>query len=230
MIPFQGQQVIRVGWLEQTFGERCPCADKILQDQRPKEIRVHIANGPCLRNRRCGRYEIFYGQTIASANRRVVKGNKLLLGKFHKVLDRLAARLAASRGPLTCYVSAVLESDLNEKARSILYRLTANRLPDCVVVDNPLRGKCIRGAVCERHGQYPGLDRPCIADLDGEAGEKISRPHFLERTRGCDLSFLWSPRMNCNGFDTSVFIDPRKRNCAYPRAYYEGLIGWLAER
>lgn len=227
LAAFKELPVIRTGWLEQTFGEECPCVDRLLRDKRDKIIRVHIANGPCLRNGRCGRYEIFSGFTIASANRDIKRAKSRIVARFTKVISRLQERLAKSRGGLTCYVSPVLESDLDEQARTILHNLTASYLPSCTLVDNPLRGKCIRGTVCEKHGPNPRLSKPCIADLDGIDAQTISVPKFLRKTKACDMSLIWSVGLNCNGHHSPTFIDPRKRDCVETMADIEVLTGWL---
>lgn len=224
---FENLSILRFGWLEQTFGESCPCVDKLLQDERPKEVRAHIANGPCLRNKRCGRYEVFYGHTIASAQRDIGREKSRIIPKYLKVLARLRERIAKSRGPLTCYVSPVLESDFNGRTREILHTLAAPHLPGCTLVDNPLRGKCLRGRICERHGPTPGLSAPCIADLDGIDAKTISVLKFLRETKACDMSFIWSLGLNCNNHHTSTFVDPRKRNCAQSGADMKALVGWL---
>ena len=224
---FDGLPVIRFGWLEPTFGEQCPCVDKLLQDERPKEVRLHIANGPCLRNKRCGRYEVFAGETIGSAQRGVRAAKPAIIRKYVRILDRLRSRLAKSRGALTCYVSPVLESDFDGRTRKINHSLTASYLPSCTLVDNPLRGNCIRGVVCERHGPNPGLTSPCIADLDGIDANEISVPKFLRNTKACDMSFVWSVGLNCNGHHSQTFIDPRKRDCVQTGADIEALTGWL---
>lgn len=224
---FDGLPVIRVGWLEKTFGDRCPCVDKLLQDERPKEIRVHIANGPCLRNQRCGRYEVFAGHTIASANRDIKRANSRVVRRYLKVLKRLTARLAKTKGEFTCYVSPVLESDLDAQAREILHRITASYLPSCTLVDNPLRGRCLRNYVCEKHGPNPNLTAPCIADLDGIDASTVSVPKFLRNTKACDMSFVWSLGLNCNSHHSQTFIDPRKRDCAQSGADIEALVRWL---
>lgn len=224
---YKGLPVIRFGWLEQTFGEACPCVDRLLQDERPKEIRVHVANGPCLRNNRCGSYEIFHGFRIVSAGGAVRNPRSRVVRKFTRVLDRLRARLEKSRGPLTCYVSPVLESDFDGRTRKILHSLTASYLPGCTLVDNPLRGKCIGGTVCERHGPNPGLTSPCIADLDGIDAKEVSVPEYLRQTKSCDMSFVWSAGLNCNSHHASAFVDPRKRNCAQSGADIEALVRWL---
>lgn len=224
---FRHASVIRTGWLERSFGTECECADRVLRDKRRKVIRVHIANGPCLRNKRCGRQEIFYGYTVQSANRAIKRGNRRILGRFELVASRLAERLAKSRGALTCYVSPVLESDFDEQTRSILHSITASYLPGCALVDNPLRGQCIRGTICERHGPDPGLSRPCIADLDGSPVGQAETRVFLRQTRHCDMSFIWTPEMNCNSHLSQTFIDPQRRNCVHPEGYHKALAGWI---
>jgi hypothetical protein len=228
LAAFDGTDTIRTGWLEGTFGSVCSCANTFLKDPRPKVIRVHLANGPCLRNGRCGRYEVFYGQTVASANRRIKQGDRRLLSRFATAAKRLARRLASSTAPLTCYVSPVLESDFDREARTRLASITARYLPGCRLVDNPTRGECIRGSLCERHGLFPRLSSPCIADLDGTIASDSEKEQFLSRTSSCDLSFIWTPEMNCNRPNSSSFIDPRMRQCEQSESYYRSLGGWLS--
>lgn len=224
---YKNASVIRTGWLEHTFGEECPCVDRLLADKRPKEVRIHLANGPCLRNKRCGKYEIFHGYSVASANRAIKRKDDRLLNRFRRVAERAASRLAQGRAPLTCYVSPVLESDFDEQARSVLHSLTATYFPSCRIVDNPLRGRCIKGTICERHGPNPGLARPCIADLDGSVANRDGTYEFLKRTKHCRMSLVWTPEMNCNSHLSQPFIDPRKRNCERSRGYYMELAGWI---
>ena len=224
---FKGVKTIRTGWLEGSFGNACKCADALLRDKRPKEVRIHLANGPCMRNRRCGRHEVFHGYTVASANRAIKRGDKKIIDRFQRVTQRVIERLAKSRGPLTCYVSPVLESDNDIEARKILHRLAGAYLPNCTLVDNPLRGKCLRGAVCERHGPTPGLAAPCIADLDGSSARTNSVASFMGATRDCDMSLIWTPELNCNEEGSTRFVDPSKRNCAHPGANWGQLARWL---
>lgn len=224
---FKGQSVIRTGWLELTFGTKCPCAERLLNDPRRKEIRVHLSNGPCLRNKRCGPYEVFYGETIASANRKVKAGDKKLLDKFVAVAKQLDGRLSKSRGELTCYVSPMLESDLDGKARRILHNLTRSVLPGCSLVDNPHRRACLPNTVCEYHGAAPRVQSPCIADMDGAPAEETSVSKFLRSTKRCDQSHIWGLGFNCNKELGGKFVDPRKRNCDRPKSYYQNLAKYL---
>jgi hypothetical protein len=217
---FNGLPVIRTGWLEQTFGSECSCADKLLQSPKEKVIRVHLVNGACLRNKRCGRYEVFAGETIATANKKVHQRDRKLLSKYRAVLNRFRARLRQARGSLTCYVSPVLESDLDARARKILRNTTHRRLPGCSYVDSPLRGPCLKGEICELHGPSPKLHNPCIADLDGVPLETVSLPQFLRRTRSCEMQFLWTGAFNCSAYRNGRFIDPRDRECSMPKGLF----------
>lgn len=223
---FNGQPVIRVGWLEQTFGSSCPCAERLLQARRPKEIRVHLTNGACLRNRRCGRYELFHGETIASANRKVLRGDARLLKGFERIVLRFKERLAKGNR-VTCWVSPMLESDLDGRARAVLHSIASSHLPECSLVDSPHGRPCIKGLVCEKHGASPSLRAPCVSDLDGISVEQVSVRNYLRQTKSCDLRFIWSRGLNCLPPDGSPFVDPRKRHCAHSEGYFKGLARHL---
>lgn len=218
--PFNGLSVIRTGWLEQTFGEDCKCADRLLQDARDKEIRVHLTNSACLRNKRCGPYEVWAGETVKSASRKVAQRDRKLLRKYRKVVIRFRARLKASQGGVTCYVSPCLECDLDEPARRVLRSITNRYLPQCSHVDSVLYRPCLSDSICERHGERPRLSNPCISDLDGIPVEEASMRHFLSASKECDLKFIWTHSFNCNANTQSKFIDPRDRDCSVPRGYF----------
>lgn len=220
---YDGQETIVTGWLENTFSPQCKCADRLLEDSRPKVVRVHIANGPCMRNRRCGRYEVFAGETIASANRAFERGRGAAVTRFKRVVERAAARLA-NRNNLTCYVSPCLECDLNERARRYMATVVSSAMPYCNLVDNPYKRSCFRGAVCEKHGVNPNLSKPCIVDLDGIDGSTIAIKPWVEKYRHCDVTYYWEPWMNCIRGD---FIDPRNRNCKYDSSLFDYLKGVL---
>ena len=227
---WSGQDTITTGWLEDSFGNSCECANTILKSEKPKTIRVHLANGPCLRNNRCRRGDVFYGYTIASANRAALKAESILRDRLNRLAIRLKSRIDSSRGPLNCYVSPCLECDLNGPARKALIDSVSGYLPGCVVVDNPLRSSCLRGTVCERHGISPGLKRPCISDLDGtEAKSAVDLKAFYRNTRQCDIRFYWSAWMNCNPIgNTPRFVDPSARDCSHPVFKFRnaGRIAW----
>ena len=222
---WRGKPII-TGWLEDSFGQRCECADTILRQKKRKTIRVHLANGPCLRNKRCEKHDVFYGYTIASANRAAHKPNSRLRKRLDVLANRLKQRLEQSKGALTCYVSPCLECDLNGPARKALIDSVSVTLPGCIIVDNPLRASCLRGTVCERHGITPNLRKPCIADLDGtEAKSLLDLKAFATNTKACELRLYWSAWMNCN---SGAWLPPSKRQCNHSIYQYAkaGRIAW----
>lgn len=225
---FRGVEVLRFGWLAHTFGERCPCAERLLQDSRPKQVRVHIANGPCLRNRRCGPYEPFAGETVSSASRKVEQRDPVLMGKFREIMKRTAAQLKRARGgPVECYVSPCLECDLSDPARKALLAMAGEHFPQCKLVDSVFRPRCLRGVVCERHGSKATLRRPCIADTDGEPAAKIDVRAYAKRYRACEAAHLWDFKFNLLDHHSPVFQDPRARTTAPNAAYFEQFARYL---
>lgn len=217
---------ITVGWLEDSFGKRCECANKILQQKKRKIIRVHLANGPCLRNKRCQRHDVFYGYTIVSANRAAKIPESRLRKRLDVLANRLKQRIEQSKSSLTCYVSPCLECDLNGTARKALVSAVSVTLPSCVIVDNPLKASCLRGTVCERHGTNPTLRKPCIADMDGtEANSILDLKRFAAKTKQCDVRFYWSSWMNCN---SGSWKTPTSRDCSHSIYQYAkaGRIAW----
>jgi hypothetical protein len=199
-----------LGWLENTFGARCQCVDRFLAKPEPKVIRAHLINSPCMRNKRCGRYEVLYKETAASASRKIVRGDKAILKKFNTVLNRFRERIGKAKGDVKCYISSCLECDLYESARKVLADLVFAAVPNCTIVDNPYRRKCLSGYVCEGHGENPRLTAPCIADLDGTDALDVNLNKWLAKYSHCDIRFVWSSWMNCL---SDKFVDPRKRNC-----------------
>lgn len=206
----QGWSSEPLGWLENTFGTRCQCVDRFLSFPQPKVIRAHLINSPCMRNNRCGAYEVLHGETAASASRKIVRGDKRLLRKFNRVLERFRERLSKATGELTCYVSPCLECDLYEPARRVLANLVSAAVPNCRIVDNPYRRRCLKEYICEKHGKNPNLAAPCIVDLDGIDASEVSLNKWLVKYSHCDIRFVWSTWMNCL---SDKFIDPRKRKC-----------------
>lgn len=214
---YSNQEPLILGWLEGTFAKDCKCADKLLNDPRQKIIRVHLSNSPCMRNKRCGPYEVLYRQTAASASREFVRGKGRAVTRFKQVLERFKQRLS-NVSNVTCYVSPCLECDLNGRARRIMASMVSVALPSCNIVDSPYRQRCIDGAICEGHGVAPRVSKPCIVDLDGIDGATIDVKKYVERNRACDLTYYWEPWMNCI---RGEFVDPQRRNCRYNSSIFD---------
>jgi hypothetical protein len=216
---YQSQDKLVIGWLENTFGHKCQCLEGLLSDARPKIIRAHLIQSPCMRNKRCGRYEALWGYTAASASRAAQNPRSRLRKRFAVILERFRQRIQGKE--LTCYVSPCLECDLYEPARRVLANLVSATLPTCNIVDNPYQRRCLSGLTCEKHGVNPNLSAPCIVDLDGIDGATVNLNKWVAKYRHCDLSFYWEPWMNCI---RGKFVDPRSRNCKYDTSIFEGAI------
>lgn len=197
-----------ISYLENTFNQDCPCVDELLKDSRKKLIRVHLSNSPCMRNKRCGRYEVLWGYNKASASRAVHIEGSRLNKRFNEVLERFKKRIEGK--DVACLVSPCLECDLNEKARRSLGDRVSAALPGCILVDNPYKQSCIKERFCEYHGTDYRGKAPCIADMDGISGLDLDVKNWSRQFRECGLRFYWEPWMNCA---SPQFIDPRKRNC-----------------
>ena len=216
---YRDQDKLVISWLENTFGHKCQCVERLLSDARPKIIRAHLIQSPCMRNKRCGRYEALWGYTAASASRAAQNPRSRLRKRFTVILERFRQRIQGKE--LTCYVSPCLECDLYEPARRVLANLVSAALPTCNIVDNPYRRRCLPGTTCEQHGTNPALSAPCIIDLDGIDGATVDLKKWVAKYKHCDLSFYWEPWMNCI---RGSFIDPRSRNCSYGKSIFEGAI------
>lgn len=224
-----GSDAIVTGWLENTFNTDCPCGDKLLASPAPKIIRVHLVNSPCMRNRRCGRYEVLYGYSKESASRSVHIPGSRVNRRFDAVLDRFKKRLANAQGPVQCFVSPCLECDLDGPARRNLLNRVSVALPGCFLVDNPHRQRCLRGFVCERHGNSVPELRPCITDMDGLDGTTVKVKTWLANAKQCVIKYYWEPWMNCNTAVGSKFVDPRKRDCGSPPSLFKRTKGILCQ-
>lgn len=221
------QDAIVTGWVENTFNAQCPCGDKLLALPNPKVVRVHLINSPCMRNRRCGRYEVLYGYSKVSGSRAVHRPRSRLNRRFNAVLERFKKRLAKAQKPVQCYVSPCLECDLDGPARRALLNRVSIALPSCILVDNPYRQRCLKGFVCERHGHSLPELKPCITDMDGLDGSAVSVRTWVAKSRQCAIKYYWEPWMNCNSGMGASFIDPRKRKCGFRLKNFDRTIGIL---
>lgn len=225
---YDGQETIVLSWLENTFGNECKCLAKPLNDSKPKVIRTHLIQSPCMRNKRCGRYEALWGYTAASASRAALNPKSRLRRRFETILSNFKRRIEGKE--LTCYVSPCLECDLYEPARRVLANIVSAAVPTCNIVDNPYRRRCLSGYTCEKHGVNPNLSKPCIIDLDGIDGKNVDLKSWVAKYKHCDLQFYWELWMNCIPLKDGVqFVDPRKRGCNLPTNTIQETKGRLCQ-
>lgn len=210
---FVGASKLRFGWLDNTFAPTCDCGVKMLKDSRPKAVRIHVLNGPCLRNHRCGPYEVLAGESIESAQAKILAGNKQLLAKYQARLDRIKLQLSqVSADTYQCYISPCLECDFNKQARKILRNMAQATLPQCAMVDNPLSPDCMDGSICEGHSSgSPYRGQNSISDLDGQSYYDIGGQEAYARDFGKSIMTLaWDYCLNGN-LRVGPWVDPRER-------------------
>ena len=214
---FRQEEVIRFGYLAQSFGAECPCVRKLLQDKRPKVVRIHLSNSTCFpeRGRTCSPYEVFAGESIASADAKVRARDPRLMSRFRYVAATVRDALGEAIRT-KCYVSPCLECNLSPEARTELLKVAVEMLPQCRMVDNPMQGDCLPGTICERHGSLPRYYRPCGADTDGDDYRGLDILTLGSRANKCAYTHLWRPEFNClrpSGRGASSPSAPRLRSC-----------------
>jgi hypothetical protein len=196
---FEGREVKATGWLSVTFGEECPCAKRFLALPGRKVVRVHLANCTCFkeRGRECGSNEPFRGETIKSAERKLLRRDRSLLRRYRRNLLLTKRVLGGADAETEVLLSLCLESELTGPARRVLLREARKVFPSGTFVDSVVGRACLPELVCEKHGEHatfpPG--QACIADTDGDDYRAIDFPAYLERNRRCK-KLLWEPGFN----------------------------------
>ncbi len=227
-----------LGFLATTFGASCPCVKKAISQSKVKNIRIHLANGTCFkeRGRTCGKYEPFYKETIKSVDRKLRNGSTALLIRYRRNVRQVRAIIDTAGPEVDVKLSLCLEAPFSQEARVKLL-VTAfqemNTSPKGVrYVDSVLPdGTCIPGLICERHGDprkitfKPGeKSNGCIIDTDGFDYRKMKNKKEViqsSEAQGCE-TFLWQPAFNLLGSGKG-FIDPRKRTAIPTKADFEHL-------
>lgn len=205
------------GHLDWTFGASLANVERLLETGHIKRWRVHIFNGPGLRNRQLGRYEPHFGYSITSFSK-AWERTDAGLARHLRSRARLYCRLFARFPGTTLQISPTLESNLTHRAFRAQARVVHRGCPMAQVVENPVAGvSSARGFTLERHGIKAMVSSPCIVSLDGDSVEDI-RPSelsaFLAEFRKCETAYLWSRTFN-GRLATGDFIDPRARK-AWP--------------
>jgi len=224
---FEKQKRIVTGWLDNSFNKKgCPNAEKLMKAKRPVVIRVHILNGPGLANKRLEKHEIHYGLSKSRLDSKIRNKNQAFLSKYRKRLYKLKSILdLRTKGALTVFVSPCLECRLSKQARKVLVDETLQVLPFVYPVDNPLTESCIKGVICERHGDKAST----ISDMDGLSFFDANLAKWKKATKNSLMRLVWLPCHNGLG-GTGPWVPPTKRTrwCSpterdLVRAYLEDL-------
>ncbi|MCX5789604.1 MAG: hypothetical protein NTX64_14030 [Elusimicrobia bacterium] len=196
-----GDGPIRFGYLETSFGSSRECLNRLFASPNFQAVRVHLWNGPCVRNGSCDSSEVLHGETEASLNAKLKANNKALVDKLtndaQRVHDYLATQL---RSGSQCYVSGILEHDLSGEAAKNLTALLKPIFSGLCTLDNSPDGAGARGVgapVEEWHTATPGVHGRCIVDSDGN--EWAENPAFSVQYASCDLALMWDGYSNCCG-------------------------------
>lgn len=208
-----GRAPIVFGYLEHTFGEGRGCLERLLDHPKFAAVRVHIFNGPCVRDHRCGGYEVLAGETIDSLDRKLAAGDAALLARMRAEMERVRDRLLPHlRAGKHYYVSGILEHDVRDAggARRVVDLAREIFSPHGFkIVNNPVSGATAVGAdLIEGHGDRPPVSPPCVVDLDGtETGNFAG---YANRYRRCSMVLGWNGPMNCLSAG-EAWKDPRAR-------------------
>lgn len=232
LTALRGAPVPRVGWLVRTFGSECKCPRRFLALPGPKTVRVHLANGTCFpeRGRRCMRGEPFMGETVASAERKVLRHSRGVIGRFRRNLLNARRTLDAADARTEILLSPCLECPLSPAARKVLLEETQAAfpgLPPSSFVDNPLRGPCLPGTTCEVHGAAPRCPPTgrCVIDTDGDDILEVEQEAFNRAASRADLAFIWAPGFNLLEPGKRTFEPPGRRKTR-PRAAEFLILLW----
>lgn len=227
---FNGLDVARVGWLAVTFGKTCTCPKRFLALPGRKLVRVHLINGTCFkeRGRSCAADEVFYQETIASADKKFKQKNAGIVRRYRRALQATQRVLRGIDADTTLLLSLCLECPLSNRARAVMLTEAQKVFSEGVTwVDSVLSQRCLPGLVCEKHGGAPRVGSPCVVDTDGDSFLSLDVPIFIEAGRACEAALLWAPRFNLLCPDATGFIPPLSRSCIPTKADFKVLRSWL---
>lgn len=213
---FRDHEVKVMGYLADAFGHECQCVKDFLALPGKKYVRVHLANGTCFpeRGRRCGKYDVFRGETNRSAQVKLERRDRSLLTRYRASIMRTKALLGPDSDVLTTRYSLCLECLISDKARKVLLKEALKHFPLESIVDSPLRFNCLPGLICEKHGdsmRYAKGQR-CISDTDGITLFDANLQRLNRNSKQCEAIFYWTFGFNLLPYEyTGDFILPYKR-------------------
>lgn len=205
-----------IGYLADTFGHECSCVREFLKIPGGKYVRVHLANGTCFpeRRRHCGKYDVFYGESQKSAQRKLENKDAKLLRRYRASIMRTKALLGKPTGDLAIRYSLCLECKLSDRARRALLQEALKHISQDLLVDSPIGFKCLPGIICEKHGdsmEYAKGQR-CISDTDGIAFFDSDIERLKKGSKQCEAIFYWTFGFSLLPYKYSgEFVPPYKR-------------------
>jgi hypothetical protein len=223
---------IHVAFLYRTFGLNNTCLLRLISDPRFRSLEIHLTNGAGVRNQYHRWYEVLSNETVASLNSKIEKRDRTLLQIFKQELAKVNKTLISKmRQDQACFISPILEHNLNPRATRILMDFLRPLLPaGCLLVNNPMGsggGDTMGADIYERHSASQYSCAWCINDLDGMDIEFYNRkafisnkihesklPAFIVSHRDLVANYLWTAEMNGwdrTGSNGGSQKDPRSR-------------------
>ena len=122
--------------------------------------------------------------------------------------------LSGADAETTIRYSLTLEAPFSNRARQRLLEVAKRHLPEVSLVDSVLSQRCLKGLICERHGDsmsyLPG--QRCISDTDGITLFEANLERLRSRSQSCEAIFYWSTGFNLLPYGYSgKFIYPYDR-------------------
>ncbi len=185
-----------IGVLWGTFGDVEKPLRKLLKSGKVNAVRMHMVNGPCIRNNRCEKKQEINIKNLDLMRERV-KAYAKIMNDFPTV---------------KCFVSPVLEHDVTDpKLVRSWFKVIDEEMPTCTKVCNAHSGWCpIKTSVLkEKHGNNPGN-----WDIVSNDGASIFQSNSAEyRKNGKVMNLAWYHEMNLLADGIDAFIPPTKRTC-----------------
>lgn len=195
-----------------------------------KYIRVHLANGTCFpeRGRRCGPFDVFRGETQASAERKLLRRDATLLRRYRESVRRTIAIVGLGNSTTKVRYSICLECSISNAARRILATEALRFIRREMLVDSIISGSCLEGLICEKHGDSmsytPG--QRCISDTDGKTLFEADIQRLKRASKQCEAVYYWSTGFNLLPYGyRGSFIPPHERRHRASEFEFAGLDG-----
>ena len=187
-----------LGTLDVTFGDSITPIRDLLNSRKFIFYRVHLINGPGLRNGVAAQNEITYGYNVSSFNSAVVARNPRIINYVKRRTIIYKNLQEKEFVDIKFAVSPMLEHNLSTAAYRVLADTVKSVWPSIQLVNNKLEGdgETYLGSWREHHGQNP-RDNVQISSLDGEDGTDINVPKWLQETAAEKYTFMWSRSYNC---------------------------------
>jgi hypothetical protein len=209
-----------LGALHNTFSASLANLDAAIAGLHPTAVRIHLINGPGIRNGQSGPYEIGKGYSKASFSAALEHSDPKII-KYIKGSTALYKALSEKYPATQFLISPELEHDLSIRAWHVSADAVASVWPSVTLVNSPDGGIPIdhyRNALVERHGSNPQSDAS-ITSLDGAEATDSNISGFLARSPNARIKFIWDRSYNCR-HDSGAFEDPRARKgCPKPQDF-----------